>query len=185
MELIKPYGKFGLLVTLPMLFLCILHSQASAADILQKKIGNSKDGPVVIRSKSLEIDNKKRVVSFTGPVEARKEDMLIRCRQMFVYYEEKSQSDAAEKKDLKIDRIVAKGEVRIDRDGGVSATAEEAIYYESEEKIVLRGKPVVKQDDDSVEGSVITLFLREDRSVVEGAGEERVRAVLSPRNRKR
>ncbi len=156
-----------------------------AAEAQQRKAVASGNVPVVIRSNSLEIDNKKRVVLFTGSVEAQKEDMLIRCQRMFVYYQDKGDEKPGEGQNFKIDRIVAKGEVRIDRSNGGSATAEEAVYYEAEEKVVLHGKPMVKQGEDTVEGSVITLFLREDRSVVEGGGDQKVKAVLAPRNRKR
>lgn len=155
------------------------------AETVQKKKVASGNLPMVIRSNSLEIDNKKRVVLFTGSVEAQREDMLIKCQKMFVYYQDNGAKKTAENKGLKIDRIVAKGEVRIDRSDGGSATADEAVYYEDEEKLVLRGNPMVKQGEDTVEGSVITLFLKEDRSVVEGGSDQKVKAVLAPRNRKK
>ena len=50
-----------------------------------------------------------------------------------------------------------------------------------EEKIVLTGRPVVKQGDYYIEGAKITLFINEDRSVVEGSENIKVRAVMSPR----
>jgi len=184
MGILNRAGRTGFLLTL--LFLGSQFSSAAAADILQKKTIASGDAPVVIRSNSLEIDNKKGVVTFIGSVEARKEDMLIRCQRMLVYYEEKGQAKPDDQsKGFQIDRIVAKGDVKIDRAEGGTATADEAVYYEKEEKLVLQGKPVVKQGEDFVEGSVITLFLKEDRSVVEGGDDRKVRAVISPKNRKR
>ena len=186
MGILKLAKRIRFFLAVPLLFWGgSLFSSAAAADILQKKTVTSGDLPVVIRSNSLEIDNKKGVVIFTGSVEAQREDMLIRCQRMFVYYEEKGQGKNPENKGFKIDRIVAKGDVKIDRSDGGTATAEEAVYYEEEEKLVLHGKPMVKQGEDFVEGSVITLFLKEDRSVVEGGSDRKVRAVISPKNRKR
>lgn len=186
MDLLTPTRKAATLaVFLPMMLLWALCIPASPAEVMGKKSFTSGDAPVVIRSNSLEIDNRKRVVSFTGSVEAKKEDMLIRCQKMLVHYKDTAQDKASEGKGFKIDRIVATGDVKIDRAEGGTATADEAVYYEDEEKIVLQGRPVVKQGEDYVEGSIITLFLREDRSVVEGGGEQKVRAVLSPRNRKK
>jgi len=183
MGILKFAGRTGFLLAL--LFFGTQFSSAAAADILQKKTITSGEVPVVIRSNSLEIDNKKGVVTFTGSVEAQKEDMLIRCQRMLVYYEEKGQAKPDQNRGFQIDRIVAKGDVKIDRAEGGTATAEEAVYYEKEEKLVLHGKPVVKQGEDFVEGSVITLYLKEDRSVVEGGDDRKVRAVISPKNRKR
>jgi lipopolysaccharide export system protein LptA len=163
---------------------CLLSAPMVAGEAIQRKADKAKATPTVIKSNSLEIDNKKKQVAFTGNVEARKDDMIINCQKMFVYYEDKAAEGTSEKEAFRIDRIVATGEVRINRSDGGLATAEQATYYQSEEKVVLTGKPVVKQGEDFVEGSVITLFLREDRSVVEGSGDEKVRAILSPRSGK-
>ena len=77
-----------------------------------------------------------------------------------------------------VDKIIATGNVRIERTGGGLATAEEAVYYQEDEKVVLTGRPVVKQKQDFVEGTKITLFLKEKRSVVEGTKGKKVRAVF-------
>jgi lipopolysaccharide export system protein LptA len=184
MDLLNRVRKLLSLFFISSLLLGCTFSAASAAEVLQKKGFGSGNEPIVIRSVSMEIDNKKRVVVFTGSVEAKKEDMLIRCQKMSVHYQDKGPEKASENKGFKIDRIIAKGEVKIDREGG-SATADEAVYYEDEEKLVLHGNPKVKQGEDYVEGSIITVFLKEDRSVVEGGGDQKVKAVLAPRDRKR
>lgn len=164
---------------------CLLSAPMAAGQAVQRKADQGKGTPTVIKSNSLEIDNKRREVTFTGSVEARKDDMTINCQKMFVYYlEDKAAGRTSEKEAFRIDRIVATGEVKINRTDGGLATAEQATYYQSEEKVVLTGNPVVKQGEDFVEGSVITLFLREDRSLVEGSGDEKVRAILSPRSGK-
>jgi lipopolysaccharide export system protein LptA len=86
---------------------------------------------------------------------------------------------------MKIEKIVAQGDVKITRQSGGLATAEEATYFWDEERVVLTGKPVVQQGDDFVEGTVVTLLLKENKSLVEGSGDTRVRAVISPRSEKR
>jgi lipopolysaccharide export system protein LptA len=90
----------------------------------------------------------------------------------------------SEDADVRIDRIVATGKVKISRPDGAFAMADKLVYYENGEKVVLTGKPVVKQGNDFVEGSRITLYLKEERSVVEGSEKEKVRAVLHPRSEK-
>ncbi len=158
---------------------------SALAQPIRTKAMMGKDTPTVIRSNSLEIDNRKKVVSFVGEVEATKGDMVIRCSRMLIHYADKGENQAQGKQGFKIERIVATGGVRIDRTEGGYATAEEAVYTEDGETLVLKGNPIVKQGEDFVEGSVITLFLKEDRSVVEGAANRKARAVLSPKTVKR
>jgi lipopolysaccharide export system protein LptA len=152
---------------------------------LQKGGQKAATGPIVIKSQSLEVDNQKRIVVFTGQVDAKRGDMTINCEKMIVYYMDQSAHKESGKTDVRIDKIVASGKVKISRPDGALAMAEEGVYYESDEKVVLTGRPVVKQGDDFVEGSRITLYLKEKRSVVEGSEKEKVRAVLHPRSEKR
>ena len=71
--------------------------------------------------------------------------------------------------------------MKILRAGGGTATADKAVYYQDKEMAVLTGNPVVKQGNDSVEGSRITLYMKDNRSVVEGSENRKVKAVLAPR----
>jgi lipopolysaccharide export system protein LptA len=169
-------------LALAVLLLNVLCPSGVSAEPSRTKIREGKEIPTVIKSDTLEIDNKRRVVTFVGNVEAVRGDMVIRCSKMLVHYREAGAQKATDQKGPKIDRIVASGEVRIQRAEGGLATAEEAVYYQDTEKVVLTGKPVVKQGEDFVEGEVITLFLMEDRSLVEGADNQKVRAVLGPRS---
>jgi len=66
-----------------------------------------------------------------------------------------------------VSMIEATGRVKIEKAEG-RATCREAIYYVDEEKIVLTGDPVAWQKGTRVTGKKITMYLAEDRSVVEG-----------------
>ena len=72
-----------------------------------------------------------------------------------------------------INRIEATGRVKIEKDSG-SATCEKAIYYHEGDKIVLTGDPVAWDKGTRVSGKQITMFLAEDRSVVEGGSHVRI-----------
>jgi len=152
---------------------------------LQENAQEADAGAIVIKSQSLELDNQKRTVVFSGQVDAKREEMTINCEKMIVYYLDQSEEKESGKADVKIDKIVATGKVKISRPDGALAMSEKAVYYENEEKVVLTGRPVVRQGNDFVEGSRITLYLREERSIVEGSEKEKVRAVLHPRSEKR
>ena len=66
-----------------------------------------------------------------------------------------------------VSMIEATGRVVIERAEG-RATCRRAVYYEDEDKIVLTGEPVAWQKGTRVTGKKITMYLAEDRSVVEG-----------------
>ncbi len=72
-----------------------------------------------------------------------------------------------------INRIEATGRVKIEKDSG-SATCEKAVYYHDGDKIVLTGDPVAWDKGTRVSGKQITMFLAEDRSVVEGGTHVRI-----------
>lgn len=142
-------------------------------------------GAMVIHSNTLEADDKKGIVVFTGEVDAQRDDFTVYCHKMVVYYEKSPAKKGTEEFAAQIEKIVASGNVRIVRTEGGVATGENAVYYQQDEKLVLTGKPVVKQDESSVEGDRITLFLKENRSVVESSSDKKVRAVIFPRQDKR
>ena len=66
-----------------------------------------------------------------------------------------------------VSMIEATGSVIIEKDEG-RATSQKAVYFADEEKIVLTGEPVAWQKGTRVTGQKITMYLAEDRSVVEG-----------------
>lgn len=167
------------------LVVSVLVSFTCASAASDKKGTEEKDAPIEIKSKTLEIDDEKKTVSFVGNVDAVRANFRIRSDRLTVYYSGQAATGVTESGQAKIEKIVATGNVKITRDEGGLATAEEAVYYQNEEKVILTGNPVVKQGGDFVEGSRAILFLNEKRSIVEGSEENRVRAVLSPEREKR
>jgi lipopolysaccharide export system protein LptA len=176
-----PHTGIFLILFFSLLFPATGQTQVSLQEDEQK----ADAGAIVIKSQSLEVDNEKRIVVFSGQVDATREDMRINCEKMIIYYIDQSANKESGKTDVRIDKIVATGKVKISRPDGGLAMSEKAVYYENDEKVVLTGRPVVKQGNDFVEGSRITLYLKEKRSTVEGSEKEKVRAVLHPRGEKR
>ncbi len=158
----------------------VMSAETDPSDILK-----GGDEPLVIRSETLEIDNKNQRIIFTGNVDARRSTFTIQCQKMHLYYlgDEAGKTVGAE--DIRVDRVVATGNVKITRFDGGEAMADEAVYYQKDDKVILTGNPVVKQGEDFVEGSRITFYIGEKRSIVESLGDERVRAVIFPGGRKR
>lgn len=157
--------------------LCDAEAKKTRSDVTPK--------PIVILSKTLEVDDEKKIVTFTGEVNAKKDDFVVDCQKMLVYYRTSPDKDKQGKFAQGIDRIVASGQVRVTRKEGGLATADTAIYYQDDDKLVLTGNPSVQQGKDLVKGERITIFLRENRSVVESTGKERAQAIIFPKSRKK
>jgi len=174
----------GILVLSCLFLAAVTASGAARAQTLKDQLGSTGPGPLVIHSKQLELDDAAGTVIFKGEVSAKKDEFEMTCQRMTVHYEKSDQGGAAAKGGTpgeartQIQKIVASGKVHIQRAQGGEATADQAVYYDQEEKIVLTGKPVVKQGEDFVEGDRITILLKENRSIVESSGDSKVKAVI-------
>jgi LPS export ABC transporter protein LptC len=105
-----------------------------------QKIEITCDGP-------LEVDYQKNLAIFHNKVNVQAQDGVIESDLMEVYFSaDKSPKNDAGKVQpealdgSKIDKIIARGNVRITRDRNVSIS-EEAVYYAAERKITLTGRP--------------------------------------------
>ena len=136
------------------------------------------DGGIATAEKAV-YNQKDQKVVLTGNVEAVRDDMNIKCQKIELFYENLADNNDPGKGRAKILEIIATEKVMLRRPDGGMATAEKAVYNQKDQKVVLTGNPVVKQGTDLVEGSKITLFLKEERILVEGKakavmkGEER------------
>ena len=84
----------------------------------------------------------------------------------------------------RIEKIIALWDVVIMRSDGGIARAGKAVFYQNEEKVVLTDNPSVQQGPDLVEGHRIVMYLKENRSVIEGSASKRVKATLFPKEEK-
>ena len=83
----------------------------------------------------------------------------------------------------RIVRTVSTGNVRIITKGLRTGTAKARRYYDAEQaRRPHRQRAGVWRDDNVVTGERITIYLAEDRSVVEGGQQERVKAVFYPKS---
>lgn len=126
--------------------------------------------PVTVDSDSLEADNAKGIVIFKGNVIAEEEFILCADTLSISYGDDK-------KKEIR--EIVATGGVKIFQ-AGKTATAGKAVYDRAAGKMVLTGKPRIKQCGDEVAGERITFNVDDETAFVEAGGSSRVRAVIAP-----
>ena len=138
--------------------------------------GRGANQPLHITSQGLEADNKNLVIIFSGNVVAKQGEMTIHADVARVYYEKKEEGN-------EIREMVATGNVKI-QEADRLATAQNAIFTNAEQKIVLTGQPKVWQGKDMVSGEKIIILLEEDKSFVESGPERRVEVILYPKEEK-
>jgi lipopolysaccharide export system protein LptA len=125
--------------------------------------------PVTVDADQLESLQKEGLVIFTGNVVARQDGSVQYADRMEVYLDASGD---------RIVRTVSTGSVRIITKDCRTGTARRAEYYDAEQRVILIGNARVWQDDNVVTGERITMYIAEDRSVVEGGRQERVKAVF-------
>ena len=129
--------------------------------------------PVTISADRLEVDRRSFIARYMGNVVAndREKCLTIIADQMEFNFDDKMEE---------IQKAVAQGQVRISyRD--TKSVSDRAEYFPKEDRAVLTGRPKVWQEDDLLVGSRIILLLKEDRSIVESDGRQRVQAVFRGR----
>ncbi len=132
----------------------------------------SSSSPVTVDADQLESMQKEGLIIFTGSVVARQDNQTQWADRMEVYLDAKGD---------RIVRTVSTGSVKIITRDCKTGTAQRAEYYDAEQRVILIGNARVWQDDNVVTGERITIYLAEDRSVVEAGRQERVKAVFYPK----
>jgi len=134
---------------------------------------DDKNAPITVDADQLENLQKEGLIVFTGNVVATQNNSTHYADRMEVYLDAKGDS---------VVRTVSTGNVRIITKDCRMGTARRAEYYDAEQRVVLMGNARVWRDDNVVTGERITIYLAEDRSVVEGGKQSRVKAVFYPKN---
>ncbi|MFA5180093.1 MAG: LptA/OstA family protein [Syntrophales bacterium] len=140
--------------------------------------------PVHITSDTLEAFNDERLIVFSGNAVAVQGDKVIRSDKLLVYYkkgadEGKETATAGIGQGGDLDRIEAKGPVRITQLKKI-VTGDEAVYYQDDQKIIVFGNAIMREGPNIVKGDRITVLLDENRGIVEAPEKKRVSATIYP-----
>lgn len=162
-------GAAGKLCSL-LLFLALGFSHAAAEAQRGSTPADLGSEPIEITADRLSADSVQESVTFEGNVEARQGDVTLHAERLFAEYSRTAKV---------IEKITAEGNVRVIQ-GGKEAHADRAVFYNLEQRIVLSGKADLVQGENTLKGDTVTIFLRENRSVVTGGEGGRVRAVIHP-----
>ena len=137
-------------------------------------LGEGQKSTTVITSKTMTASSQKNTAIFRENVKMVQDELVVHSDIMTVYFKEKGPQDSSSggptssrKREKAIRFIEVKGHVKI-KNGESRAICEHALYDKEAEKIILRGSPVVWQAGTRVSGKKMTMFLKENRSIVEG-----------------
>jgi lipopolysaccharide export system protein LptA len=186
-----------LTVTLSLIFILTAQGVPWGQDNRSKLLKAGENKPIDIVSDRLDAYQEKDLVQFSGNVVATQGDRVIKSDTLMVFFKKKAENKNTENKKTEkkatgtdaaaqandIDRIEAKGNVRI-TDKNRIVTGELAVLYNEEQKIVVTGNPVMQEGKNVITGDRVLVFLDENRGVVEGAAGKRVTATIYPEESK-
>lgn len=165
-----------------------------SAEAVPSKTGTDAPVSTSITSKKMTVKNQDSQAIFEGSVVLTRGGLTVYSDRMVVFFRplEANGSDGKKGREpgkpavppkgpdampavsnRSVSQIEATGRVKIEKESG-RATCEKAIYYHDGDKIVLTGDPVAWEKGTRVSGKQITMFLAEDRSVVEGGSHVRI-----------
>lgn len=151
---------------------------ASAASAEAPSMPGHPEGPMAISSRSMTVKNLDHRIIFDRDVVVKKGDMDLQADRVEVILTAPPNeadgnalsalpgSGGAMLAEDNVERIEANGRVKVVQ-GGKTATADQAVYHNADETIVLTGRPETWEDGYRIQGSRITILLKEQRSVVE------------------
>lgn len=157
-----------------------------------------KQDPIRITSNRMEAYTKKNFVDFIGDVVAIQGEMQIKSDKLRVFFQKKK--SAAGKKSgtqtrrnqkntgkipaptpgTSVERIVATGNVLVNQGKGKFASGERLDYNERTGVAILTGNPRAWEGNNQIVGDKITIYVREERTVVHGSKSRRVNVTLFP-----
>lgn len=132
--------------------------------------------PLTVDSDKMERFGKESLVIFTGNVIARYNNNVQYADRTEVYFDEKED---------RLLRTVSTGNVKIITRDCRTGTARRAEYYDLDQRVVLKGNARMWQEDNVVTGETITIFISQDRMIVEGGKQERTKGIFYSRDDKK
>ncbi len=138
--------------------------------------------PIDIESDTMEARQENSMVEFSGNVIATQDGLEIRADSIKFFFDSPGswQKPEAEDPAPRIKKIVSEGHVHC-LTGQRQAMADKAVYTTYDQALVLTGKKVtLMEGNNQVTGEKLTLFIQQNRAIMESKTRGRVRASFSP-----
>ena len=150
--------------------------------------GIRKDVPTTIRSNNMRYDANKLQIVFDGKVQVRRPDFDLDAKRLTVYLKpapEKPKSANDNSQDIgsgmnagDIDRMVATGSVHIVKEGR-TGDAEKVTFFMDDGLLVMEGNPILRENKNTIRGTVVKFYTKENRSEVIGSNNTPVEVLFS------
>lgn len=142
-------------------------------------ISKDQGGALSITSKKMTLKNQENTILFEGDVVVERDTMRLKANKVDVVFipmseREEGLVETVDKK-REVSTITATGNVEFVQDAR-TIHSNKVIYYKKDEKMVFTGSPNIREGQDELKGERITVYINEDRVIVEG-GE----AIIYPR----
>jgi lipopolysaccharide export system protein LptA len=140
---------------------------AESSDNLRKMASK----PIEITADELVAERHNNRVIFKGNVMATQDELVIYADELVAQYDKEGKN---------IDRIEAEGNVRVVQKGIREARGERAVFVNATQVVELQGNAVVSEGESRLLGDKLIIYLVENRSVIMGGEEGRVKAIINP-----
>ncbi len=128
-----------------------------------------KEAPIFIEADSMSSVEKSNSVIFKGNVDAKQDDVHIRCNEMTVYYTMKETGEKeASSSTQQVKKLICIGDVEITRDEWLG-TSNKMDYFSKKREVILTGNAKAYQGQNMVSGEKIKYYMDEGRSEVIGS----------------
>ncbi|MDY7000497.1 MAG: LptA/OstA family protein [Thermodesulfobacteriota bacterium] len=135
-----------------------------------------------ITSDKMHYDPSGKQVIFTGKVRVEHTDFLLFADTITVFFPRTPNQGHADADLLatdpgKIEKIIARGNVRIEREGK-TGQCKKAVYLVRQGLLTMEGNPVLQDGKNKISGKTVKFYLKDNRSEVEGGKDQRVEALF-------
>lgn len=175
------YGKRQtIIVYITLLILLVWTVTCEGKDkSITRFVSQDQGGALSISSGKMTLNNQMNTIVFEGDVIIEQETMTLKADVVDVVFEPVSEKenrliDGVERK-RSLSTITATGDIKFIH-GDRTVFANRVVYSRKDEVMVFTGSPTIQEGLDKLKGEKITVFILEDRVVVEG-GE----AIIHPK----
>jgi len=145
--------------------------------------------PMEITSDRMEAFNDKKLIIFSGNARITQGKNVLKSDRLLLYYKGKLKTEnqkggiSTEQND-NLEKIDAQGNVSFTQEER-TAQGDQAIYYKESNKIVITGNALLNEGSNSNRGDRVTIFINENKGLVESDTQNQVKAVIYPQSRKK
>lgn len=142
-----------------------------------------------ITSDRMEAFNDKKLIIFSGNARITQGKSVLKSDRLLLYYKgqlktENKKNEIRADQNGNLEKIEAQGNVSFTQEER-SAQGDHAIYYMESNKIEMTGNALLNEGKNSIKGARVTVFINENRGLVESDTQNRVKAVIYPQSRKK